>query len=31
MIHTDRRDRGSTDDYIREARGMAPERVTNAA
>lgn len=28
LIHTDRRDRGSIDDYIREARGMAPERVT---
>jgi len=27
MIHTDRRDRGSIDDYIREARGMAPERT----
>lgn len=27
MIHTDRRDRGSIDDYIREARGLAPERA----
>lgn len=27
LIHTDRRDRGSIDDYIREARGMAPERA----
>jgi len=26
LIHTDRRDRGSIDDYIREARGMAPVR-----
>lgn len=27
LIHTDRRDRGSIDDYIREARGLAPERL----
>jgi len=27
LIHTDRRDRGSIDDYIREARGLAPERT----
>jgi integrase len=27
LIQTDRRDRGSIDDYIREARGLAPERV----
>lgn len=26
LIHDDRRDRGSIDDYIREARGLAPER-----
>lgn len=26
LIHTDRRDRGSIDDYIREARGLAPVR-----
>ena len=26
LIHSDRRERGSIDDYIREARGLAPER-----
>jgi len=31
LIHTDRRDRGSIDDYIREARGLAPVRDSSGA